>query len=56
MTKENKSHEAGFKTVSDGPTSPERRKMILRLVKAGAVVPVAAVIYNASATVAAAED
>lgn len=56
MKTENKSHDSGSQPVADGLASPERRDMIRRLVKAGAVVPVAAVIYNASTTVAAAED
>lgn len=43
-------------TSLDTVESPKRRDMIRRLAKAAAVVPVAAVIYNASTTVAAAED
>jgi hypothetical protein len=54
MTREKTPHDAESRPVADGPTSPERRNMIRRLVKAGSVLPVAAVIYNASATVAAA--
>lgn len=41
---------------NNGPESPARRDMLRRLAKGGAVIPVAAVIYNASTTVAAAED
>lgn len=55
MTRETKSLDATTKVEAEAPESPERREMIRRLAKAGTVVPVAAVIYNATTTVAAAE-
>jgi len=56
MTQNKKPHDTGSQPVSEDLASPERRNMIRRLAKVGAVLPVAAVIYNASSTVAAAED
>ena len=37
---------------TDGPESPDRREMLRRLARGGAVLPVAVVVYNASTTVA----
>lgn len=56
MTRENKSLDAATQPDADSPSSPERREMVRRLAKAGVVLPMATVIYNASTTVAAAED
>lgn len=42
--------------VEEKVESRGRREMLRKIAKAGAVAPVAAVIYNASTTVAAAED
>lgn len=39
---------------TDGLESSARRDVLRRLAKGGAVVPIAAVVYNASTTVAAA--
>lgn len=48
ITPENSVEETG------GPESPARRVMLRRLAKGGAVIPVAAVVFNSSKSVAAA--
>lgn len=46
--------DASTSRPSDDIESLQRRNFILRIAKAGAVIPVATVIYNASVTVASA--